>query len=290
MIIIKVQGGLGNQLLQYSIGRVLSTLYSKEVAYDISVFEHETKYTTRPYLLDKFIMNMRVATNDEIRRVRYPYGIVSKMTSLCNKLLNKFIFKKYYIGYDEHFLELASKKSGAYFEGYWQSYQYYKNSLEILSDEITLRDTTHLRKIKDDISFDIKNSVAVHIRRGDYLKAGVGLEVLTKEYYVKAVAEIEKQVENPTYYIFSDDSDYVKKEMGELFKDVVFVSTLNLTDYEEFSLLKECHHAIIANSTFSWFPSLLRNPEGKVVVAPKDWKNSFLKNDINLCPMEWIRV
>ena len=74
MIIVKVQGGLGNQLLQYSIGRIIATRFHKDVAYDLSFFDQDTKYTKRPYLLDLFKVTVRKATKEEIENTRYPYG------------------------------------------------------------------------------------------------------------------------------------------------------------------------------------------------------------------------
>jgi hypothetical protein len=79
MIIIKVQGGLGNQLLQYSIGYVIAKNFGKVVAYDLSFFDTENKYTKRPYLLDKFALDVRVATKEEIEKTKFPYGKLSKM-------------------------------------------------------------------------------------------------------------------------------------------------------------------------------------------------------------------
>lgn len=287
MIIIKVQGGLGNQLLQYSIGHAIATLYNKEVAYDLSFFEGETKYTKRPYLLDKFKVDVRKATTLEIEETRYPRGFFSKGYALITRILNKYFFKTYYIGYNKDFFALVSKKQSLYLEGFWQSYKYYEKILEKLSCNISLKDTTVVETFKRDVSFGSTKSVSVHIRRGDYLNKGVHIQVLSQEYYKNAVAIIEKEIETPTYYIFSDDIAWVKEEMGSLFKKVVYVSACGLTDYEEFSIMKECNHAIIANSTFSWFSTLLTNRHNKIVVYSKDWKNSFLNNDNNICPQEW---
>jgi hypothetical protein len=60
-----------------------------------------------------------------------------------------------------------------------------------------------------------------------------------------------------------------------------------MTDYEEFALMKDCKHAVIANSTFSWFSALLSDREDKVVIYSKDWKNQFLNKDLNICPQDW---
>ena len=291
MIIIKVQGGLGNQLLQYSIGRVLTTKYSKEVKYDLSFFELDTKYTKRPYLLDKFMVTVDVATNEEIKKVRYPLGFVSNMFDLSKRALNKYLFKKYYIGYDKNFFTYITNNKNLYLEGFWQCYRYYEESLPTLSKEISLKDTSTIDAFKIKVSFLESNSVSVHIRRGDFLNKNAGTKIVEKEYYESAIPLLEQRIEDPTYYIFSDDIEWVKREMGHLFKKVVYVSSFGFSDYEEFSLVKECKNAILSNSTFCWMATLLTNSPEKVVVYPKDWKNSYLNKDTELiCPPLWVGV
>lgn len=288
MIVIKVQGGLGNQLLQYSIGYVLAKQFGKDVAYDLSFFEQDTKYTKRPFLLDKFNLSIQAATQEEIYKARYPLGVLSKAYKLVARILNKYIFKKYNIGYNKNFLINASQQKNAYFEGFWQSHLYYQKKLPELSKEISLKDETLLKDFKQKYSFDSKVSVSVHIRRGDFLNKNAGTKVVEKEYYERAVPLFEQKIKNATYYVFSDDIAWVEKEMGHLFTDVVYVSALNLPDYVEFALLKECHHAILSNSTFCWLATLLTNHNKKVVVYPKDWKNAYLNGDSNICPPEWV--
>jgi hypothetical protein len=234
-----------------------------------------------------FEVSVDVATEGEIVNTRYLYGRFSKIVDLARRALNKYLFKKYYIGYDKNFLPMVSKKDSMYLEGFWQSFEYYKDSLDLLANEITLRDVTRLAQVKEDLSFLGTTSVAVHIRRGDYLNAGTGIQVLSKAYYEEAVQMMEEKIQEPTYYIFSDDITWVKEEMGYLFEKVVYVSSLKLTDCEEFAFMKDCSHAIIANSTFSWFSTLLTDSDRKVVMYPKDWKNKYLNNDPHICPRHW---
>lgn len=291
MIIIKVQGGLGNQLLQYSIGRVLTMKYGKEIKYDLSFFELDTKYTKRPYLLDKFMVTITVATNEEIKKVRYPFGFVSKIFALIRRVLNKSFFKKYYIGYDKNFFTYVSNNKNLYLEGFWQCYRYYEESLPALSKEISLKDMSTIDAFKAEVFFLESNSVSVHIRRGDFLNKNAGTRVVEKDYYETAVPLLEERIKDPTYYIFSDDIEWVKREMGHLFKKAVYVSSYGFLDCEEFSLIKDCKHSILSNSTFCWMATLLTNYSEKVVIYPKDWKNVYLNKDTDIvCPPSWIGI
>ena len=115
MVIIKVQGGLGNQLLQYSIGYCVGVKFGVDVAYDLSFYEGETKYTKRPFLLDKFkVGDIRIATEEEIKNAKNPYGNFSKVINPINRFLNKFIFKSYYIGYNKNFFTSIKKNKNLY--------------------------------------------------------------------------------------------------------------------------------------------------------------------------------
>ena len=281
MIIIKVQGGLGNQLLQYSIGQVIQARFHKDVAYDITFFNQDTKYTKRPYHLDAFRMNVRVATKEEIEQVRYPYGMFSKVISLFVRALNKYVIQRYYIGYEKSFFPLVAKKESLYLEGFWQSYKYYEENLHFLNSLVVLNDMSNVETFKKEVCFEEKVSVSLHIRRGDLLNKGAGTQTVQQEYYERAIPFFERSVRDARYFIFSDDIEWVRTALGHLFKDAVYVSSKNLSDREEFMLMKDCNHAILSNSTFCFLPTLLTDNDEKVVCYPNDWKNTFLNKQKN---------
>lgn len=113
------------------------------------------------------------------------------------------------------------------------------------------------------------NSVCVHIRRGDFLKNSNNLSVCHEKYYLNAMEFIEDKVDNPIFYIFSDDILDVKNNFKFLGKRIIYVEGKR-NDYEEFRLMYNCKHFIISNSTFSWWSSYLGGGDG-IVIAPKKW-------------------
>lgn len=289
MIIIKIQGGLGNQLLQYSFGKVIEYTFKKKVSYDLSFYQNKNTYTDRVFLLDKFNIVYRVATKEEIALVRYPYGFFSKVDLLFKKIVNKFFLKKYQVTYDEKFFSSLKKKDNLYLEGFWQSYRYCLPIIETLRKEFTLRENfSDVAKIFID-EVKQKNSIAVHIRRGDYLLGGKNLQVLDKEYYKKSVDFLNKNTEKPIYYIFSDDIVWVKEYFSDIFENVVYVSCSSVKDYEELLLMSLCNHIIVANSTFSWWAAILHNKKDSFIICPKDWKNIFVKDLTYVCLDSWKR-
>ncbi|MCK9344984.1 MAG: alpha-1,2-fucosyltransferase [Candidatus Pacebacteria bacterium] len=284
MIIIKLQGGLGNQLFQYALGKTIEKTYNKEVAYDISSFEGDKKVTPRSFLLDKFKTKLKIANNVEIREVK------ESLLYLAKKILNKFFFKKYHIAYEADFLDSIKDSDSMYLEGYWQSVRYVEPCIIDLREEIVLVDGSNER-LEGAVGGAMQGeSVAVHVRRGDYVTAGTDLSVLDISYYKMAKEFLCEKLKNPHFYVFTDDAMWVKEQFTFLPKgNTTYVSELGLRDYEELILMTTCKNAVIANSSFSWWGAMLRNEKG-LTLCPKDWKNAFLKNDENLCPDDWIRI
>ena len=115
------------------------------------------------------------------------------------------------------------------------------------------------------------NAVCLHIRRGDYADYPF-FEVCTEEYYHTCVNYIKKRVENPVFYVFSNNSSeirYIKSHYG--FEGDFKYVDLNNQDYEELRLMYSCKHFIISNSTFSWWASFLSDNPKKIILAPDKW-------------------
>ena len=87
MIIIKLKGGRGNQLFQYAFGRLLSLKLGVDIKYSFSNTEGDTQIK---YELGYFNTNVQIATDNELKKIRYPYGIFSKFKELFKTKTNAF--------------------------------------------------------------------------------------------------------------------------------------------------------------------------------------------------------
>ena len=154
--------------------------------------------------------------------------------------------------------------------GYWQDIRYF----EEVQDEV--RNAFIFRSI-DENNIDLGNemecrdSVSIHIRRGDYLKFPQ-LQICTPSYYKRAISIINQKVKNPLYYVFSDDlewSNHLMKEMNVNYKMVC--NNRGRDSYKDMFLMEHCHHNIIANSSFSWWGAWLGKFSDKIVVCPNEW-------------------
>ena len=132
-----------------------------------------------------------------------------------------------------------------------------------------------------------RESVSIHIRRGDYLKYPF-FQVCDPPYFKRAIEFIRSEVENPFFYVFSDDLEWSADFMKDTGADYQIVDHNRGKDsYKDMYLMTRCHHNIIANSSFSWWGAWLVDYRDKIVVRPNGWIRGYEKDT---CPAEWVRV
>lgn len=283
MIIVKIKGGLGNQMFQYAFGRYFGIQKSEEVKLDNGINTNKQD-TYRQYSLKHFNIALPLASREEVMKAKYPNGIISKI----KRGFKAKILRIHNIGYDGQILETKEQ----YLEGFWQSYKYSEPIRDVLLKEFTLKNTPG--GIFKNISRQIESteSVSIHIRRGDYVndpKTKKTHYAFGLEYYEQALKIMKEKISNPTFFIFSDDIDWVKQNL-KTDSLTVFVSNSELADYEEMILMSKCKHNIIANSSFSWWGAWLNQNPDKIVIAPQKWNNKYQKEYSDLLPKEWTKI
>jgi len=283
MIIIKIKGGLGNQLFQYAFARFLSLQKDIEVKIDNGINTNKND-TYRQYSLNNFNITLSLASREEVLKAKYPLGIISKIW----RITKIKILKVHNVGWNKNIIN--SKES--YMDGYWQSYKYLDPIRSILLKEISLKEPIK-NKYKELLN-QISNtdSVSIHIRRGDYVndpKTKAAHYTFGLEYYQEAVKIIAGKIPAPTFFVFSDDIEWVKKNFKSIFP-TIYVSNAQIKDHEELMIMCECKNNIIANSSFSFWGAWLNKNPNKIVIAPKKWNNIYPKKYKDLLPKEWIQI
>lgn len=289
---IKLWGGLGNQLFQYSFSKYLEKNDGKPTKFFTS------KLTPIKELdLSYFIKDIEFSSAAELKSAGYFFSARLK-ERVYRKLLAKlpFLNTKVYIEKSPGFVSKFPASTNVY-DGYWQAYQYLdpiENELrsELRFDELSFSNLHFFDDIKKN------NSISMHIRRGDYLlKANQQLFAeCSLNYYITAVREILAKVVNPVFYVFSNDVNWVREHLLKVFEkeaEFVFVDNSEITKspVADLFLMSLCKHQIIANSTFSWWGAWLNKNPKKIVIAPKNWYNGDLnKTTEDLIPAEWIRL
>jgi hypothetical protein len=268
MIILNLKGGVGNQMFQYAFGRKLALQNEDVLKLEVEGLAraNEVGDIYRAFALDAFAIDNTIATAEEVRKLKYPYGIVSKGL----RWFRAKILKQTNNGYMPHAL---NQTGDLFLDGYWQSPRYFEDIRDTLLTEFQLRTplSAAVSAYKEQMSNS--NSVSIHVRRGDYTKnpqVKKEFGICEASYYQLAVAHMEQALSNPTFFIFSDDIDWVKEHIS-LPPSTVFVQDPTLRDVEELALMSMCKHNIIANSTFSWWGAWLNQHPDKIVVAPTPW-------------------
>lgn len=280
MVIIRIQGGLGNQLFQYAL---VEAFKKKGIEAKVDISAYEEGREKRRLDLMKLGLHPEVCTRQELH---WYYA--------DNTLLSDRIFR-YIFGRTKYRKEkkydfnprILSVKDG-FLSGYWQSEKYFFPVTHELRGKICFKDIDTLVIKKWEELMKETNSVSVHVRLGDYLQTSeLYGNICTKKYYQKAIQYIAKRVENPVFYIFSDDPEQALSMLPEYSYHVV-TENRGEDAYKDMYLMSRCRHHIIANSTFSWWGAWLDDKDDKIVVTPEKWNNLCKTHDI--CCDGWIIV
>lgn len=273
LIVIKVMGGLGNQLQQYALYRKMQML-GKEARLDLSWFEERNQdqvLAQRKLELRYFKdLPMEVCTKRERDSLLGGEDIRGK---LRRKLMPQSvrIFRESGMYHPEIF-----GFSDRYLEGFWACEKYYADILPELRKEIVFPNDNN--EINNQIIKKIKGemSVSLHVRRGDYLdpeNAALFGGICTEAYYEAAVRYIRKRCPDAHFYVFSDDSGYVKEKYRGSDYTVVDWNT-GENSFWDIRLMSCCKHNICANSTFSFWGARLNSNPDKIMIRPAKHKNS----------------
>ena len=276
-------------MFQYAVGRTLADKLGVALKLDVTDF---ARYPLRKYELDHLKINAQVATRKDIVTLRGPDDVWHKVIGLLKgkqRFPSSFIQEKTY-AFDPSILSLDGP---LYLKGYWQSEKYFTSIGSQLHHEFQPI-TEPTRENADFLqSIDQRQAISVHVRRGDYVQnaqTNAYHGTTSLDYYNKAAEHIMASVRQPVFYVFSDDSEWVKTNLN--FDAPTEYMTHNGPghSHEDMRLMSRCKHHIIANSTFSWWGAWLgTNPE-KIIIAPKKWFNQAGLDDRDLVPASWYRI
>jgi hypothetical protein len=294
MIIVKLMGGLGNQMFQYAIGRNLSALHKTDLKLDLSFLKIDPKgtYTKRNFELEIFNIKAGIASEKDcapfLRRAGNKY-----IRTIQRKL--PVIFNKTYIAESGHFYhkEFMSYPREAYLDGFWQSEKYFKASEKLIREDFTFK--KELGGLNRELAEKIAgvNSISMHVRRGDYVMNEQVLAyhgVCGVEYYRNALEAINEKNTKPELFIFSDDSEWCRQNLKFDANCVYVDHNKGDQSYIDMQLMSLCKHNIIANSSFSWWGAWLNANPDKKVVAPAKWFNDPNAQTPDIYPESWIII
>ena len=284
MKIVDIVGGLGNQMFQYALAIVLEKRFGEPVYVDVSTFE-TYKVHNGLELERVFGLKLNKATWWQITRLAY-YSRNYKLNRLMRKILPRrktMCFEFPLEKFDEHKLYTSDSM---YYEGYWQHARYFDEYAEDVKRTFTFAGELLGRSADFRNVIELSNSVSIHIRRGDYLQEKNYCGLCDENYYKAAVEHICKHVDNPHFFIFSNDVEWCKEHIVPMLEEYDIVDCHSGQDsYKDMWLMSLCKHMILANSSFSWWAAYLNKNKG-IVIAPKVWTRN--KKTYNRQLSEWI--
>jgi hypothetical protein len=288
LIIVKLIGGLGNQMFQYAAARALALRRGAQLLLDITGFEN---YPKRKYCLHHFDLPAAMACPHHINRVIEPGWPLRFIDTILGR--RRVIYRENAFTFDPEVLRLPDN---SYLDGYWQSEKYFLDKSAAIRCDFSLpvpfiaQDSVWREHIRNTLA------VSLHVRRGDYASEASIAAVhgtCAPEYYARASAAMVDLVgREPHFFIFSDDPTWAADNLHLKWPHSFVSKPAAPTDrtISEFAMMTGCKHHIIANSSFSWWAAwLCSNPE-KIVIAPKRWFRSEERDDRDLIPPEWQRV
>lgn len=289
-VIVRLVGGLGNQMFQYAAGRAVAVRHQVPLTLDLSWFGIDLE---RQYALAPFRINARIPKDQNPGNVNPSWverfaGRVRRKLNLPSQGVSVFSEKSF--RYDA---EIESVSAPVILNGYFQSERYFSSIKPLISKEFTLQHEPKSRAVELLALIHASDAICVHIRRGDYItnvSANAYHGTCSLNYYDNGLAEVSAGLRNPRCFVFSDDSQWVRENFKTRMPMTIVDIHGTQEAHEDLRLMRECHHFVIANSSLSWWGAWLSAREGKRVVAPKVWfKNS--KNDTSdLIPSGWRRV
>lgn len=292
-LIVNVVGGLGNQMFQYASARAIAERMGVKLLLTTDIVGSYA--TPRPFELQKvFGITTPFCSRQMLKEV-----LGWRISPLARKTLARFRWLRCFYGNaifepHTHFWDKIDEQliKYNYMHGYWQSEKYFSKQSSLIRKEFKF--SSEPDAFNSDLIKDMRNSVSasVHIRRGDYLntKESSIYGICSEQYYHKAIALIKSQIPGIRLFVFSDDVSWVRRFLLPHYPEMVIVDHNRYDQsFNDMRLMSQCHHNIIANSSFSWWGAWLNDNQAKIVIAPAKWYADG-RDCRSLVPESWVRL
>lgn len=289
MKIVRIDGGLGNQMFCYAFALSLRESSGEEVLIDSHRYAFFPNHNG--YELDKlFELECREATCRELWKVTIPAYSVFQ-----SRILQRLPHRRTEIreDYNKFYSTLVAEHPDGYYIGNWQCADYFHKYRDSILKEFEWKNALDERNLVfTQQLIDNENSISIHIRRGDYLSEPHFRGICELDYYEKAIKTAYQHCSKKTHFvIFSNDIEWCKDNIAPLIEDgtITYVDwNTGMDSHKDIRLMSVCRINIIANSSFSWWAAYLNQRADKIVIAPDRWINLPLEYRIQM--PQWICI
>lgn len=293
-VVVRLMGGLGNQMFQYAAGRSLSLRRGAGLVLDLSWFH---TVSDRHYGL--WALNISAETVDT------PEWSPGRGSRWLGRLLNKVgkvgmeqlfrpnavpVYREKGFGFDQAVPGLSAPVC---LDGYFQSERYFSDQVSVIRNDFTVISPPNEANVRLLERLAGNDAICLHVRRGDYVanaKMNAFHGVCPVDYYRAGLQIVSEGLADPRCYVFSDDPAWVRANLClPLPTSVVDINSAEAPQ-EDLRLMAACRHFVIANSSLSWWAAWLGQHPGKRVVAPKQWFQTANLDTSQLIPGAWMRI
>jgi hypothetical protein len=298
-LIVRLKGGLGNQLFCYATGRRLALKSNAELVFDdVTGFKYDHLYK-RQYALGAFSIPARMAS---ARERLEPFGRIRRLlmrkASEPLPMSRKRYIRQVGVEFEEALLTLKLQPGMTYFDGFGQSERYFADVEAVIRQDLQMRPPNDPANQEMSRKIHSSHAVALHVRWFDTNDHGSASN-MSRSYYQSAIDVIRAKVEDPHFFIFSDEP----KRSAELLEPLLAGVRHTFVDHNrasqdassDFWLMSQCQHFVIGNSTFAWWAAWLGEQKGlSTVVAPAvnidPGHNSTAWGFPYLLPERWLAI
>lgn len=266
VIIIRVMGGLGNQLYQYALYEKLKSL-GKEVKLDITDYMSYAREPEKRALELSYFENLPY----EVCSIKERYSLTDDKQTFWAKVRRKLLgnHRNIYTEKEDYSPEILDLDH-VYLDGFWNCEKYYEDIIPALQEKIVFPRSKNPKNEETAAQMLTEASVSIHVRRSDYLdecRNGRYSNICTDAYYESAISYVKKKLGKVHFYVFSDDIPYVKEKFqGDEYTIVDWNDGKD--SFYDMMLMSKCNAVICANSTFSMWGARLNTRQDKIMIRP----------------------
>ena len=293
MVIVRLAGGLGNQMFQYALGRCLASVRGAGLHLDHSFLEDRTPrpdFAPREYALGVFDLQPSRAPTSSVKQLE------RAKPALADRVRYRILgapvpyYRYPHVRERSHAFDprIFDAPRVCLLDGYWQSEKYFAAAADEVRHDF--RQAVPEGPIAERIR--ATNSVAIHVRRGDYVtipRTNALHGTLPPGYYFEAIRLVTAKTAEPRFFVFSDDIGWCREQLAADVR-LEFVSGETPDPARDLALMRRCRHQIIANSSLSWWAAWLNDDPEKIVVAPRRWFRDDAIPTGDVIPAGWLRL
>ncbi len=288
MIYVVLRGRIGNQLFIYAYANALRMYKDEPIVIDDSAVLKEkwvnslTSYSFKnvSYIHKKKIFSpffkqlmidlfhQKIILNMDFNK-KFEYQISKS---------NGYV-KKGYIACENGYYDFKRCTQNVLIDGYFQSEKFFEANRSGLLTELEASNVVFLEDYRDADVLKDRNSVCISIKVEHNIGSSL-YDVCTKEYWEKAIKYITENVEDPLFFICSDNVEYVKRNLINCDKYDTVCQDPKLPVHTSLAAMALCKHFIIGNTSFGWWAQYMSKNKNKIVIAPSKWMRIDMPIDI----------